>query len=265
MQPSDKQHRDRLKAAVLKALQPLDGVLAAWECGSVAFDLEDTYSDIDVSVLLDAQCAEDTVYAAVSNGLETVSPVEATHAEPPGRYFKLRDGGDYGLVDVCLYRVPDLPERLDRARHGDIVPLFDKGDWLQPDASNAAQRHQDIAARLQEHRTWFVISQSFVRKAIARGRHVESLAAYWGYTLKPLVELLRMQHCPQRWDFGMRYLERDLPEAAYTRLCGLLFTGKFDDLAECHGAAVAWAEQLIDELERLSEGGAESRQHRDQR
>jgi hypothetical protein len=27
----------------------------------------------------------------------------------------------------------------------------------------------------------------------------------------PLVEVLRMKHCPDRYDFGLRYLDRDVP------------------------------------------------------
>ena len=50
--------------------------------------------------------------------------------------------------------------------------------------------------RLEDLRAWFSVSQVFVRKAILRGQEAEALAAYWGYTLKPLVELLRMRFWP---------------------------------------------------------------------
>ena len=55
------------------------------------------------------------------------------------------------------------------------------------------------------------MSQVFVRKAILRGQHVEAVNAFWACTLKPVAELLRMRYCPARWDFGVRYLDRDLP------------------------------------------------------
>ena len=42
--------------------------------------------------------------------------------------------------------------------------------------------------------------------------------AYWMATIKPLVELLRMRHSPVRWDFGMRYLDRDLPPSVYDQV-----------------------------------------------
>ena len=93
------------------------------------------------------------------------------------------------------------------------------------------------------------MSQSFVQKAILRDRKIEALAAYWGYTLKPLVEILRIRYCPYRWDFGIRYLEQDLPGAVYKELCSLMYVGESDELAEHLSKATSWAEQLLRELE----------------
>ena len=241
--------RSRIRACVCAGVTPLDGVLAGWESGSVAFDREDAYSDIDLNLLLDDGCATDAVFDVVATALESVSPVVGSHSSPPGRYFTLRDVGDYLLVDVCLYRRAEVAERLDAARHGKVKPLFDKGDWLKTDAD--AVRAAQVAARAQrlaEHRAWFTTSQGFVRKAIRRDRDIDGLASYWAYTAQPLVELLRMQHCPARWDFGMRYLEQDVPAAVYAELRDVLFVGDPEELPLKHAAAVAWAERLLNEL-----------------
>ena len=241
--------RGRITEAVSNALQPLAHVLAGWESGSVAFDLEDEYSDIDLNFLLDDASPADAFYAAVESALETVSPIVASHTAPPGRYFKLRDGSDFLLVDVCVFRTANFAERLEIERHGRIRPLFDKGEWLRSDPSAAVSQVARRAKRLEELRVWFSISQSFVRKAIIRGQQVEGLAAFWSYTLRPLVELLRMRHCPPRWDFGMRYLDRDLPGPVYDQLRGIMFVGESDDLVEHLSKATAWAERLLRELE----------------
>lgn len=86
-----------------------------------------------------------------------------------------------------------------------------------------------------------------------RDRQVEALAAFWRYTLKPLVELLRIKYCPHRWDFGMRYLEKDLPDSDYNKLCGIMFVGAPDELAEYLSEAMSWAEQLLRELENVTD------------
>lgn len=241
--------RGRITEVVSNALQPLPHVLAGWESGSVAFDRADEYSDIDLNFLLDDAPAADPLYAVVESALETVSPVAASHSAPPGRYFKMIDGGDFLLVDVCIFRSANYRERLDIERHGRIRPLFDKGQWLRRDASTGVSQVARRAKRVEELQTWFSVSQSFVRKAILRGQKVEALAAFWGYTLKPLVELLRIRHCPPRWDFGMRYLDRDLPGPVYDELRGIMFVGESDDLAEHLSKATAWGEKLLRELE----------------
>ena len=235
-----------------QALRQSPHVLAGWESGSAAFDLVDEYSDIDLNFLLDEASAEDSFYAAVEAALETVSPIAATHSAPPGRYFKLRDAGDFLLVDVCTFGVEDLGERLDIERHGVVRPLFDKGQWLRSDPSAAiaqdAARAKGLDQRLADLEAWFPVSQGFVRKAILRGQEVDALASFWGYTLKPLVELLRMRYCPARWDFGMRYLDRDLPAPVYEELRDLMFAREPDDLAEHLSKASGWGESLLREL-----------------
>ncbi len=241
--------RHQITQAISHALQPMACVLAVWKGGSAAFNTEDAYSDIDLNVLLDDASPEEPVYAAVQSALGAISPVVATHPQPPGRYFKLQDGGDHLLVDVCLYRPQNLPECLNTARHGAILPLFDKGQWLQTPPSTQAAQDAARTQRLRQHQQWFSISQTFVRKAIARGRHIEALASFWGYTLKPLVELLRMQHCPARWDFGMRYLDRDLPAPVYAKLQDLIFVQDPQNLPQHHAQAIQWAEQLLQDLD----------------
>jgi hypothetical protein len=245
--------RDRITDAVCKALLPLPHVLAGWESGSVAFDLVDEYSDIDLNFLLDDAALVNPLYAVVESALDTVSPISVSHSAPPGRYYKLRDGGDFLLVDVCIFQTRAFSERLDVERHGKLRPLFDKGQWLRSDTSGVVSQVAPRAKRRDDLGEWFSVSQNFVRKAIIRGHEVEALAAFWGYTLKPLVELLRMRYCPARWDFGMRYLQRDLPRPVYDELRDIMFIGESVDLAEHQAKAVAWGERLLRESESVSE------------
>ncbi len=251
--------RCRITDAVCKALRPLPHVFAGWEGGSAAFDLVDEYSDIDLNFLLDDAALVDSLYAVVESALETVSPISTTHFEPPGRYYKLRDGGDFLLVDVCIYQPGSLSECLDVDRHGKIRQLFDKGQWLRSETSSVVSQRATRAKRRDDLEEWFSVSQSFVRKAIMRGHEVEALAAFWGYTLKPLVEILRMRYCPARWDFGMRYLQRDLPGPVYDELRGIMFVGESVDLAEKLAKAVAWGERLLRESKPGSEIGPSPR------
>ena len=241
--------RNRLSEAVSQALKNLPQVMAGWEGGSAAFGALDDYSDIDLNFLVDDEASLEDLYAVAERSLNTVSPVVARQDAPPGRYFKLEASGEFLLIDLCFIRVGAADHLLDVERHGSIVRLFDKGDWLHPrsldEAGVAAKRER----RYRELRGWFSVSQSFVRKAILRRQHAEAIACFWGYTIKPLMEVLRMRYCPNRWDFGIRYLERDLPLDVSAKFQELVFVRDLEELRIKLSQAETWGIELLRELD----------------
>jgi len=241
--------RDRICKAVTEALRPFPDVFAGWEGGSAAFGAVDAYSDIDLEYLVADDASFELLYASAERAIETVSPITASHIPLKGRYYKLQDGGDFLLVDLIFFRAGDSDHQLNVERHGDMVPLFDKGDWLRPRPLDEGALAIKRETRYRELQTWFPMSQVFVRKAILRGQHVEAVNAFWACTLKPLAELLRMRYCPVRWDFGVRYLDRDLPPAMYDQVRDLALVRDLEDLQEKWARATAWGTELLGELE----------------
>ena len=241
--------RSRISSTVTEALRPLPAVLAGWEGGSAAFGAVDIYSDIDLEYLVADDASFEHLYASAEEAIETVSSITASHSPTRGRYYKLKDGGEFLLVDLIFFRVGDADRHLEVERHGNKVPLFDKGDWLRPmlvdEEALAIKRGQ----RYRELQTWFPMSQVFVRKAILRGQPVEAVNAFWTCTLKPLAELLRMRYCPVRWDFGVRYLDRDLPRTVYDQVRDLSFVRDLGDLEAKLAEATAWGTLLLRELD----------------
>jgi hypothetical protein len=243
--------RCRISDAVTQALGPLPTVFAGWEGGSAAFGAVDAYSDIDLDYIVADDAVFGDLYAIAERAIEVVSPITASHTPPSGvgQYYKLKDGGDFFLVDLIFFRAGEPDHHLDIERHGEKLPLFDKGDWLRAkpldEGALAAKRDR----RYRDHQTWFTINQVFVRKAILRGQHVEAINAFWACTLKPLADLLRMRYCPVRWDFGVRYLDRDLPPAVYDQFRDLALVSDLRDLEVKLARATAWAATLLRELE----------------
>lgn len=60
-------------------------------------------------------------------------------------------------------------------------------------------------------------------KETNRGNHIEAMFFYLGQTYRPLVEVLRMKHCPQRFNYAARYVYYDLPEDVVKHLENLIF------------------------------------------
>jgi hypothetical protein len=240
--------RDRISTAITEALRPLPMVFAGWEGGSAAFAAVDEYSDIDLGYLVADDASFELLYASAEHALETVSHITGSHDAPPGRYYMLKNGRECFLVDLSFLPVGAPDHYLEVERHGHIVPLFDKGDWLRSRPLNHEALAARRMARFRELEVWFVPSQIFPRKAILRGQHAEAMNAYWMATIKPLVELLRMRHSPVRWDFGMRYLDRDLPASVYDQVRNLTFVHDLKDLEAKLAIASAWGATLLGEL-----------------
>jgi hypothetical protein len=241
--------RAQISSAISDALKPLPTVFAGWEGGSAAFSALDRYSDIDLTFLVDDEVPFEVLYASLEPALNAVSPITVSHPVTLGRYYKVKDGGEFLFIDIVFLRAGEPDHYLEVERHGQIIPLFDKGDWLRarPLDSEALAAKRDN--RLRELQTWFPVSQSFVSKAILRGQHAEAVTAFWAYTVRPLAELLRMRYCPMRWDFGMRYLDRDLPPAAYNQIRDLVFVRDLADLEAKLVGAAAWGNALLRELD----------------
>ncbi len=50
-----------------------------------------------------------------------------------------------------------------------------------------------------------------MRAEVARGDPMAALGAYRAYTLRPLLEVIRMRHCPERYDYGPKYSRPTCP------------------------------------------------------
>ena len=86
-----------------------------------------------------------------------------------------------------------------------------------------------------------------MERAIARGDLAEATSLHLRFAVEPLVRLLRIEHCPARHDFGLRYLRTDLPTGMAERVEALL---PGPDLAVRTRAAFAWQDELLRRLTR---------------
>jgi hypothetical protein len=57
-----------------------------------------------------------------------------------------------------------------------------------------------------------------------------------------------MRYAPARWDFGVRYLDTDLPSDVYARFSSLVFVQDLKDLDSKWANATSWANDLLEAL-----------------
>jgi len=154
------------------------------------------------------------------------------------------------LLDIVIQ---EMPERLtmDTRRHGVPMVLHDPAGLLlledDDEEEMETQRRQAVqqtAARRQSA-AWLV------GRAIARGDLAEATALHLRFAVEPLVRLLRIQHSPARFDFGLRYLRTDLPAGMAERVEAVL---PGPDLAVRSRAAFAWQDEVLRQITSRSAG-----------
>lgn len=236
--------RDTLLALLRQALHDDPAVDAAWEGGSAAFARDDELSDID-AVAVVADDALDAVFTRVEAALAALSPIALRLDMPPQpsyaqKFYRLRDAGEFLVIDFVLFRRSDPLLFREVELHGHGSTWFDRSGVL-------GERHLDMAADLEAARarvpllaTQFEMFQHLVLKEIARGHGSDALAFYQAWTLRPLVEALRLLHAPHTRIFGMRYLARDLPAPVVQQVEALAFVPGLAQLRERHRQACAW-------------------------
>ena len=250
--------RSTLIQTLREALLTTPGVDAAWEGGSAAFGTHDTWSDVD-AVAVVADDTIDDVFAAVQAALESLSPI-ALRYDVPGtagysqKFYRLRDAGEFLVVDLVLIRSSDPLLFREVELHGQGTTWFDRRGLL-------AERHLDTAddaakarARVPVLDGAFQMFQHIVTKERLRGRAVEALTFYQAMTLRPLIEAVRLLHAPHTRIFGPRYLARDLPPAACARIEHLSFVRDLVDLAAKHEEARLWFDRCMARLQTQGPG-----------
>ena len=245
--------RQQIIATLQAALAADARIHAAWEGGSAAFKALDPYSDVD-AVVVAADDAVAAAFAIAEQALQTLSPISLVYDVPAAvgykqKFYQLRDAGEFLVVDYVVLRASDPLLFREVELHGEGHTWFDKSGIL-------VQRHLDAAidqaaaqARIAPLRTAFAMFQHIPTKERLRGRAVEALHFYQAMTLRPLVEALRLLHCPQRRVFSVRYLARDLPADVCARIERLSFVSDLADLERKHAEAQAWFWETMAALE----------------
>lgn len=250
--------RQRLILALQHAMQALPEVDAAWEGGSAAFGSHDELSDVDAVVVV-ADDAIERTFAHVQAALEAISPV-ALRLDVPGttgfsqKFYRLRDAGEFLVVDLVLIRRSDPLLFREVELHGRGTTWFDRRGILVEAHLDMTDDAAKARARVATLNAAFQMFQHIVTKERLRGRAVEALSFYQAMTVRPVVEAVRLLHAPHTRIFGPRYLARDLPAAACARIEHLSFVRDLDDLAAKHEEARAWFDRCMARLQSQGPG-----------
>jgi len=225
--------------------------------GSAATGRYDDHSDLDIELWCDGPPDQtyDELQALLVGSFDVDHVWEVLRERwPDGTrqlFAHLRpEPGDLSrptrILDLAVHPMPESGAvTIDPRRHGTPIALHDPDGLLrlahEDEAPHAAARATTLADIAGRRGT----AEWLVRRALARGELAEAHAFYFRFAFTPLVELLRIEHCPARHDFGLRYLGDDLPEGYAQRLHELL---PGPDLGDRATRVFAWTDELLARL-----------------
>ncbi|HYD00850.1 MAG TPA: nucleotidyltransferase domain-containing protein [Phycisphaerales bacterium] len=244
--------RRQITAALVAALQPLDAVRAATLAGSDATGRADDLSDIDIVVFVapgHVEAAADAIDAA----LRALSPVRV-HIRLPmptwhgfnQAFYQLKDAPEHLMIDCVIIETGTPHPWFEVERHGTHKVLFDKDRLVKPVHVDRPAIEAAIRKRVDEIRLRSPLFRHLPVK-LAGPRSLPADAAYFYHAmiLRPLVDMLRITHAPDRHDFGFRYLKDDLPPAEYQAVVRLCYPRSAADIAGFTAEATRLTDELI--------------------
>jgi hypothetical protein len=254
--------RDRIIGVLTGALLAHDFVRAAWLAGSDATGRTDDWSDIDLMLVVEDDRVEETfeilratlkAHSPIAHRFRLPSPAWHGHAQ---EFLLLRDSDPCHFVDALVMKRSAGGFFLEEERHGSPLVLFDRDGIVKPAPMDRVAHAARMARRLADLRETFFLFQSLVTRAVRRGHVADAAASYLSLTLRPLVEVLRMRYCPDRFDFGPRYLDRDLPPDVRREVEGLFLPGSPEGLLRARDRAEALFRETLRALDARPTAGA---------
>ena len=242
-------------------------VRAAWLGGSDANGRADALSDIDILVL----CAEGAVEACIASlrgclaalhpvAIDLRLPMPTWHGFDQG-FIQLGGLPESLMVDWLVIEVGRPHPWFEVERHGTPVVLVDRDGLVRPGAADRAALLAAAERRLHEACTKFALFRHLPGKFARRGLPVDAAHFHHALVVRTLVDVLRSVHCPDRFDFGPRYLADDLPAGVYARLMPLLYPAGPDAIEGLVAEASAMLDEAVAEWQARCADATDRRGH----
>ena len=167
-------------------------------------------------------------------------------------FYRLRDTSEFLLVDLAVMKRSTSMPMNERERHGERRILLDRCGEVGSIPLDVERHARRVRSALERLRVTFPLFQSLTRKELLRGNELGALGFYRSHTFEPLLTLLRIRHCPERFDFGPKYALFDLPDACYEQVRELAFVADAADLEAKRDRAERLFEATLREIDAAS-------------
>lgn len=246
--------REKMKTEILELLTPRPWVRAVWEGGSAATGFLDDFSDLDLVVAVDDEKVEDSFRLfeeylertyGINSGFRVPEPTWHGHSQS---FYFIRSAPPLFYIDLLVEKLSSRDRLLEPERHGHARIWLVRNGILDIPARFSDELKEKRARYLDTLAGTLPLAVTEVRKQIARGLPIDAVSQYQRFVSARLAGLLNLKYRPAQFDFGIRYAERAYPPEVNRRLRELLYPSSFHDLSASLDKAVAWADELLEEL-----------------
>jgi predicted nucleotidyltransferase len=208
--------RDQIINKINDELKDNPYVFAFWLEGADAHNTVDKFSDIDIWIdVKDGH--EKKIIGQVRSILSKITQLdfdhEIEHPHPKIRqtFFHLKDTSEFLIIDTCIQS--HSREFWYTKEHADekVKILFDKSNVISFRDLDKIEFQNSQKTSIAELKKTFLFFQAWVMKGVNRDNFLEALSYYHSFILEPLVELLRIRYQPTKQKFGLKHIERDIP------------------------------------------------------
>jgi hypothetical protein len=247
--------RDTIIQALHTRLEPDHALRAAWLGGSDANNRTDSKSDIDLFLIVEPGMIEHAA-AAVERAILSLSPIRIRYRLPmptwhgfEQAFYQLENAPEHTMVDWLIVEKGRPHPWLEVERHGTPRVLFDKDNLARPVHMNRAAISAAAGRKVAELRLKFPLLKHIPIKLVERGLPVDAAYFYQALIMRSLVDLMRAIHCPDKHDFGFRYVRDELPAECAKTLERLMYPAGPSDIPGMVGEAAIQFEKLLYEGE----------------
>ncbi|MFN8287164.1 MAG: hypothetical protein U0V74_10445 [Chitinophagales bacterium] len=247
--------RDKIISPLIAFLQSIPQINAVWEGGSAAWGRIDNWSDIDLQVDVADDLVDDIMWRT-ENFLEQTFGIDLKFPIQPSvwpgvtqTFFRLKDTSPFLLLDFAVIKTSAKSKFLEQEIHGNAIVHFDRAGITQGIHANTTELFKKLEERLPMLKTRFEIFQILVEKELKRGNAIEAFNFYLGFTVQPIIEALRIVHCPYHWNFHSRYIHYELPKKWVEKIQPLYFVADADELKQKWKQAAELFADAIQEAE----------------
>jgi len=228
-------------------------ILAAWEGGSAATGFLDDYSDLDLALITTDDTIEETFKIIESYLIENYGILHKFRMPEPNWhghsqcFYLLEDSPEFFYVDLLIEKESAKKRFTESDRHGNAIIWFDKKNLIDLTPTPDDEIYEKCVRQFKLTKSLFPFLETDIKKQIKRGNAIDAISIYNGLFNRMAV-LLNIKYRPHKFDFGLRYYYRDLPETEVKFVEEHIFIRNLDELRRKLPETIKKFKLLIEDL-----------------